>query len=374
MHVRFIALTLWAFFLLPFTAHAQVTSADLPTAEIQRPYLEAIEQSRKILGDLLAEENIPGISVAVMVKGELVWAQGMGYADIEQGVEVNTATKMRIGSVSKPITSAGLGLLVEADLLDLDAPIQTYVPYFPEKDHPITTRQLAGHLGGIRHYRGDEFLSARFYPTVQEGIDIFKDDPLLAAPGTRYSYSSYGWNLVSAAIEGASGEEFLPFMQSRVFDPLQLRNTQAEYMDEITYNRTRYYVKDDEGRIRNAPYVDNSYKWAGGGFISTPIDVVRFGHAMLHGTLLNEQTMDELFTPLKTADGESTGYGLGWGIRENQDGTRRIGHTGGSVGGTTLFTMYEQEDVIICIVSNLSNTNFHGADTKIGALFIEAIP
>ena len=92
--------------------------------------------------------------------------------------------------------------------VDLDDPVQNYVTSFPEKRYPVTIRQVAQHVGGIRHYRGLEFMSNIHYSTVEEGLAIFANDTLLFEPGSKYSYSSYGWNLISAVMETASGEEF----------------------------------------------------------------------------------------------------------------------------------------------------------------------
>ena len=360
------------FIFLAFTVIAtfqlSVAAQSLPDAH--SGYQEAVEKSREWIRNLMEEENIPGVSVAVMKDGVVVWAEGFGFADLEQGVPITPLTKMRIGSVSKSITSAGMGILMDEEKLDIDAPIQQYLPQFPEKDHPITTRQLAGHLGGIRHYRGQEMMSSRHYPTVAEGLDIFKDDPLIAPPGERYSYSSYGWNLLSAVMEGASDEDFLSFMQKRVFDPIGMRQTTAEFMDRLIAHRTRYYVKNQTGQIENAPYVDNSYKWAGGGFISTAEDVVRFGHAMIHPTIFSEKTRDELWTSLQTNDGKETGYGLGWRTGLDDEDRRIIYHGGGSVGGTTLFLVYPEEDLILCLISNLSQTQYNRADRVLAGFFL----
>src|SRR5438445_10193376 len=90
------------------------------------------------------------------------------------------------------MTAAAVALLYEQGKLDLDAPVQRYVPSFPDKGVPITTRQLAGHLAGIRHYRGDEFLLNRRFTSVLEGLTIFQGDSLLFPPGTKFSYSTYG--------------------------------------------------------------------------------------------------------------------------------------------------------------------------------------
>ena len=338
--------------LMPEAASGQA----LQLAEVHAgdDYSQAIQDSRALILEIMEEAGIPGASVAVGIGGRIVWAEGFGWADVELGVPATTLTKFRVGSVSKPITAAGLGLLVERGQLDLDAPVQTYVPDFPEKRWPITTRQLGGHTAGIRHYRGAEMMSARRYPTVASGLEIFADDSLLFEPGTEYSYSSYGWNLLSAVMEGASGEDFLTFMRDEVFEPLGLRHTVADHTDSIITFRTRFYEKRRDGNVINAPYVDNSYKWAGGGFLSTPEDLVRFGQSHLEPGFLQAETLAELQTPQTLLNGESTGYGIGWSSGEQDDGDRTYAHAGGSVGGSTLLLLVPEHDLVVAGVVNIS--------------------
>lgn len=333
-----------------------VSGQALQLAEVHAgdDYSQAIQDSRALILEIMEEAGIPGASVAVGIGGQIVWAEGFGWADLELGVPVTTLTKFRVGSVSKPITAAGLGLLVERGQLDLDAPVQTYVPGFPEKRWPITTRQLGGHTAGIRHYRGAEMMSARRYPTVAAGLEIFADDSLLFEPGTEYSYSSYGWNLLSAVMEGASGVDFLTFMRDEVFEPLGLRHTVADHTDSIITFRTRFYEKRRDGNVINAPYVDNSYKWAGGGFLSTPEDLVRFGQSHLEPGFLQAETLAELQTPQTLLNGESTGYGIGWSSGEQDDGDRTYAHAGGSVGGSTLLLLVPEHDLVVAGVVNIS--------------------
>jgi CubicO group peptidase (beta-lactamase class C family) len=305
----------------------------------------------------------------VGIDGAIVWAEGFGYADVESRVPVWEETKFRIGSVSKPLTAAAVGLLVEQGALDLDAPVQHYVPSFPEKRWPITTRQVAGHLSGIRHYNGDEFLASRRYATVLEGLEIFQDDTLLFQPGERYSYSSYGWNLVSAVVESASGQEFLTYMQENVFDPLGMDHTVADHTDSIISLRTRYYERHRDGSVVNAEYVDNSYKWAGGGFLSTPSDLVRFGFAFFGDDFLQPATIAELWAPQTTNAGESTGYGIGWSVRVEDGVVTRAGHGGGSIGGTTGFMTRPPQRAAVAVVGNMSQAPTGG---RIVAMITEA--
>lgn len=318
-------------------------------------FAQAVADARVVSAALVEQANLPGLSVAVGIDGEVVWSEGFGYADVEHRLPVTPLTRFRIGSVSKPLTATAIGLLYERGALDLDAPVQQYVPSFPEKRWPITTRQLAGHIAGIRHYRGDEFLSARHYDGVLEGLEIFADDSLLFQPGTDYSYSSYGWNLISAVVQAASGVDFLTFMQDQVFGALDLRYTVPDQVDSIIPHRVGYYEHGEDGRLVNAPYVDNSYKWAGGGFLSTAEDLVRFGFRHIRDPYLRPETVELLFTPQRLTSGEDTGYGIGWRTTEDWFGRRAVGHTGGSVGGTTAFVTYPAEQAVVAVMANLSD-------------------
>src|SRR6266704_2168158 len=274
-------------------------------------YRETVTRMRTLVCERLSS-HIPGVQVAVAIDGTLVWSEGFGYADAARRRPVTRATQFRIGSVSKPITAAAVALLYEQGKLDLDSPVQRYVPSFPDKGFPITTRQLAGHLAGIRHYRGDEFLLNRHFNTVLEGLTIFQGDALLFPPGTKFSYSTYGWNLISAVVEAAAGQDFLSYVGRNVFRPLGMTHTAADRVDSLIPNRTRFYERGADSGFVAAPPVDNSYKWAGGGFVSTAEDLVKFGSAMLQPGFLKAETLELLFTSQHTSGGEETGYGIGW--------------------------------------------------------------
>ena len=347
----------WAFaFALLLAPGCGMPESEQPSsAGYESPHSEAIEEARAMLDSLMNAEAIPGLSVAIGRGTQLIWSEGLGFSDLTHSVRVTPLTRFRIGSVSKPITAAALGVLVEAGALDLDAPVQDYVPSFPEKRWPVTTRQLAGHLGGIRHYRGMENFSRTRYPTVLSGLAIFADDSLINEPGTEFSYSSYAWNLISAVVEGATGKGFLEYMDSVVFDPLGMDRTEADWNGPVIPDRTRFYVADSTGQVFNAPYVDNSYKWAGGGFLSTPEDMLVFANAHLEPGFLQAETLETLFASQRLRDGAETGYGIGWRSATNEHGERIVSHTGGSVGGRTVLTINRDTGLIVAIVANLSS-------------------
>lgn len=361
------------FLLLYAGAGSETLLAQKPiyqAAKTNSRYAHAIHKSRELINSLIDVQHIPGLEVAVSVNGQKVWAQGFGYADLENKVPVWPNTKMRIGSVSKLLTSAALGKLMEAGKIDIDAPVRNYIPYFPKKKYIITTHELAGHLAGIRHYRGDEFLNSKHYNSVKAGLKIFMDDSLLFKPGTDYHYSSYGWNLISAAIEGASGVPFLTFMQQKVIDPLNMNQTVPGYNKKIIYHRTQFYALNDQGQIVNAPYVDNSYKWASGGFLSTVNDLLKFGNAMLGNQYLSRKTIELLWKPQHTTSGENTHHGMDWASGKDSKGYYWVGHSGGSVGGTTQFVIYPKQKVIVAVICNLGDVSYHDIQLKIADKFI----
>jgi serine beta-lactamase-like protein LACTB, mitochondrial len=349
--------------LLLLRGPAGLTQTPAPATVVSPQYAEARAHARQVANAVLAR-GIPGLAVAVAVDGRVVYAEGFGYADLEQRVPAWPSTKFRIGSISKPLTAVALMQLVEQRKIDLDAPVQKYVPSFPDKGAKITPRLLAGHIAGIRHYEGDEFLSATHYDSVLDGLKIFANDPLVAPPGTKYSYSTYGFNLLSAVIESASGEPFLDYMQRHVFDILGLPHTTADQNRLLIAERSRFYARQKDGTFENAPYVDNSYKWAGGGFLSTPEDLVRFGSALLRPGFLTADSLKLLFTSQKVSDGKETGYGMGWSIRKSESGQRIYDHAGGSVGGTCELIIYPDSHVVVALLTNLGDALWKIGDVE----------
>ena len=345
---------------------AAVVPSSAPTADYsqeiakaqaiaQRIYDEGLEAGAK---ELQGKKLRPtGFAVAVAVNGKVIWTQGYGKADLEQNVPVTTSTKFRIGSVSKPLTATAVALLRQQGRLDIDAPVQRYVPSFPDKGAVITTRELGGHLAGIRHYKENEFETCAHYKNVIDALAIFKNDPLIAPPGTKYSYSSYGFNLISAVVQNASGEDFRAYIKEKVFVPLGLNDTAADEEDTLVPNRARFYDYRSDGTYRNAALTDNSYKWAGGGFLSTPRDLVTFGSAMLHPGLLNEDSLKMLFTRQHTNDGKPTDYGFGWGIHENPGEPRLWEHSGGATGGSAKLFLYPDQGVVFAWTMNTTGLN-----------------
>ena len=321
----------------------------------------------RLCQDQFDKENFPGMAVMIAHKDSIIYSKGYGYANVENKTAIDPESSLfRIGSVSKTLTAAALGILIEEGKIDPDEKVQTYVPYFPEKKYPLTVRQVAGHIGGIRHYRGMEFMFNKDFNNVEEGVEIFNSDTLLFKPGSQYKYSSYGWNLLSAVVEGASDSEFRKYMEEKVFNVLSMHNTYPEHSSLDLETMVSYYQHDDKKQIKPAFQVNNSYKWAGGGFLSSAKDLIHFANGILNHKLYNESTQDLLWTTQHLDVGIPTNYGMGWSTNTDKYGNLWKGHSGGSVGGSSMFLMYPEYDLTIVTLINLSGAETNGLAYRLG--------
>lgn len=328
------------------------------TAQTPAPTVpqDSIDRGRELVRILLETLELPGLSITVMVGGQVAWSEGFGCANLETGTPATTATKYRIGSVSKLITAATLARLVEEQRFEFDAPVQRYVPDFPDHDAAITARMLAGHLGGIRHYQGD-FLNREHYASVTDALSRFRDDPLRHTPGDRYAYSSFGYVLLSAMMEGATGKGFLDLVHEELLVPLGMNSTEPDNVFAIVPDRSGVYTRAD-GQLRKGAYIDLSDRWAAGGFLSTSEDMARLGAAHLGNRFFSSKTQELLFTSQKTASGEKTNVGIGWRIAEDARGRRYYHHGGSNIGGRAMLAVFPDADVVVSILANLGRAPF----------------
>lgn len=285
------------------------------TAIASPAYETAITEGRRRVAAIQAEARYPSISGAVFVDGNIVWNEAIGYADIRARSAATTSVRYPIGSVSKTLTAAAAMRLVADGVLDLDAPIERYWRETPSHYRGITMRHLLSHQAGVRHYRLFESNRNTEYPSVEAGLAIFLDDPPLFAPDQSFQYSTYGYSLASRIMEAATGESFLALMDRLLIEPLGLSATGPDRANPRPGNLVREYTLSWRGASA-APETNSSFKWAGGGFVSTPQDLVTFGAALMGGAYLPAERFAEMTTPRRTANGEVNPqfYGLGWRI------------------------------------------------------------
>ena len=324
----------------------------------------AVEQRRRIesqVSQFKTKNHLPSVSVAVVENGAYEWAKSFGMADLENSVPATPHTLYRLASISKPITATAALVLYERGKLNLDAPVQTYCPAFPAKEAPITTRELLGHLGGIRHYRthsldDPEILSFKHYSNpIADGLNFFKNDPLVDTPGTKFSYSTFGYVLIGCVIEGASGQPYAEFVRNNVLRPADMTETVLDDRLALIPRRTRFYSKEDSGVVVNAPAVDVSFKIPADGWLSTAEDMARFEVAMLKNRIVGRNTRRLMWTSQKTSDGKETGYGLGWQIGRGFADT--VNHGGGEFGTSTFMMIAPVENAGVVVLINLNGGN-----------------
>jgi CubicO group peptidase (beta-lactamase class C family) len=360
--------------------HPEPQSAPSVTHSDPSPqWADAVERGREIMRAGLSEQNPPGLSVAVGVAGDIVWAEGFGFADLENREPVTPNHRFRIGTASTVLTSAAVGLLLEKDLLNLDEEIQTYVPEFPKKEWPVTLRHLMGHLAGVRTDGGDEgpLFSQRCERPV-DGLQFFAKRTLLFEPGTEYRHSNYGWIVVSAAIEAAAKEPFLTFMQERIFEPLEMDDTLADSATEPIPHRATFYFPrygaDPAYGLHLMRPLDLSCYSGSSVFLSTPSDLVRFGMAINSGKLLQPATVQLLQTSQRLPSGQETGYGLGWDLESVTllgDQTS-VGHDGEVLGGMVASLMtFRERGIVVAVTSNISYADTFSLALNITQSFAE---
>ena len=350
------------FYSLIFVALIGCSSAD--------QYSKEIIKVDKLVSNTLETNNLPGLSLTIVKDGNKIYSKGFGYADIDKQIKVlPSKTKFRIGSFSKTLAASALMKLVEEGKIDLDASIYNYVPDYPKKKWDFTSRQIAGHLSGIRSYKEGEMMINENFSNVKDALNVFKMDSLLHKPDTKYHYSTHAWTLLSLIIENTSGQSFLDYMQTDVFDKLELNNTHAEKISLTDIEKVNYYMLDSTKQIIVAPEVDNSWKWAGGGFISTTEDVAKFLLAHSDYGYLTQESLTEMISPQKKIDGEITNYGIGWRTRYDKNNNTLIGHTGGSIGGTTYAFMAPHSNTIVVMTTNLSDASFGNLPNELFELF-----
>jgi CubicO group peptidase (beta-lactamase class C family) len=345
-----------------------------PTLHGQQFSPEKRTQIEAAVSKFMSTSHAPGVSVAVVEDGALAWSSGFGMADLENSVPATERTLYRLASISKSLTAIGAMQLVERGKLDLDAPVQKYCPAFPQKDTPITTREVLGHLGGIRHYRegpNDVEIgnTKHFDKPIEAGLNFFKDDPLVAKPGTEFHYSTQGFTVVGCVIEGASGKSYIDYIREQVFTPAQMSVTQPDQRFSIIPYRTRFYQLNKAGIVENADFLDSSYKIPGGGFISSVEDMARLEVAILHDKLIRRPTRDLMWTPLKPSNGGEDNYGLGWDTGKI-DGIFYAGHNGGQQGTSTAFRIAPAQQAGVVVLTNLEGADAGGLAMEILKIMI----
>ena len=353
------------------------------------------EQIKKQADSLLLSEfnklKTPALSASIGKNNTIIWSNTIGYADVDNQILADSLTTFRIGSTSKALTSIGLGVLIQNKKLKTHSLVKDFVPYASSILSELTLQQVASHTSGIRNYGTCycfpiwEYYNTHEYESIEESISVFNDDELLFEPSTNFSYSSYNYTLLSAMMEEASEKKFLPFMQEKVFRPLSMNQTKADRKNQNMDNTAKFYEVEN-GEIKESYEVNNSVKWAGGGFLSTPNDLIKLGNAVLNYGILDSLTTAKLFEPVKLNSGEinSQNYGMGWrndtdkNIRIDGRDVNIIHHGGVAMGSTAMLILLPEYDLTVAVTMNRNASTketknvFFSLPHKLASLFINS--
>ena len=255
---------------------------------------------------------------------------------------------------------------MDDNLIDLNSSIYKYLPNYPRNSYDFTVKELGGHLAGIRHYKGNE-ITLNKKMSITQGLELFKNDKLLFEPSTQFSYNTFGYVLLSEIMQKISKTDFNDLVKNVVFKPLGMSNTMLDNSEINVPNTTSFYRKR---RVLSKP-VANEYKVAGGGFLSTSEDLIKFGEEIISPSIVSNEALSEMITSQKLKSDKITGYGIGFSVECTKNNTNKYYHTGGGVGASTILLIYPKEGVVISALTNRSGVDMEVFGEALEAIFVD---
>jgi CubicO group peptidase (beta-lactamase class C family) len=285
-----------------------------------------------------------------------MWKGGAGYADLEGKIEFASTTRSRLASITKSMTAIAIMQLYESKKLELDEPIQTYIPEFPLKvEGTMTIRHLLQHSSGLDGYQSDQERENKInYGSLAEAVAIFQDRDLISIPGQEFHYSTYGYVLLGLVIEKISGLTYTEYLQKNIWDKAAMTETGIEQTGESAKNKSEIYHRNSRGKIKKADVTNLSDRVPGGAVYSSVSDVLKFGNAILANTLIKAETF-QMMVELPDLKYDGNAYGFGWYLYgENPKYGKVVGHNGAQTGASTFLMLLPAEKTVIVVLSNTS--------------------
>lgn len=324
-----------------------MTRIDPPSAAERIVKLDALFQPYN-------RSDSPGLVVGVAQEGSLLYRRAFGLASLELGIANTTATRMRIGSVSKHFTCLAALLLAEEGRLDVDGKIGDILPELPSDQGRPTLRQLMNHTSGLRCYLELGFMAGGL--AVQPaGLALPAQARQQASnfePGQYQLYCNGAFHLLSIAIERVSGLRFEQFLAERIFAPLGMHNTAAVPSDlEVTPHMATLYAHQAEGGWRRAHFITEELKGEGS-IVSTVDDMLLWlAHLRRPHTVGRSSSWRQMTTPTVLSNGLTSSYGLGlW--RMDYRGVEVIWHGGTVLGGASQMLSVPEHKLDLIIMTN----------------------
>lgn len=320
-----------------------------------RKYIKVIKEARNETFFYFARNFIPGGSIAVSVKGKLVWSEGIGQASTDLEVPATRFTKFRIGQMSQILTSLAYYQLVEKGLLDPNESVSKLLPDFPEKKFPLYLQHLVDQTSGIRPPSDQELLSADLYVTLNKGIEKFSGDSLLFPPGMYQYPSNYSYNLLGAAMEQKTGETFSKIISKWVTDTLHLENTVPDNPLLTIKERSNFFNRNMIAQTMNAITIDLRSNLPSNGYLSTADDLVKLGNALLFSPVLTDSVKHKMLTPPVINNEFKASWGNGLMFLTDRQGIPFYASRGLVRGSGSILIIIPEEQIVLACLSNLND-------------------
>jgi len=308
--------------------------------------------------------DIPGISVGISHKGQLVYGKGLGYKNITTKEEVSENTIFHIASVAKLFVGTAIMQLNNKRLLDIDYPIIEYIPYFSTDDSKyksITTRHMLSHTSGmpdVEDYEWDK-------PQKDEGaleryVRSLKRIKLLWEPGRKFSYSNIAYDILGHMIARISGKSFEDYIEENIFQPLGMINSSFLTCKRDMTKIAAPHIKDSDKHVIVSPVFPYNRIHSPSSTLTTDVeDIHKWAAASLNkgmfkeSRILNQDAYQQMWRPVMPIN-EREEIGLSWFIRVYK-AKRLIGHEGSDTGFRSSFAIIPDKKAAVSVYANLQS-------------------
>lgn len=305
----------------------------------------------------MSSRDFLGLSAGFFKAGSGSYIISSGYSDKRNLTKFQPGTISRIASVTKPMTAIAIMQLYEQGKVDLDIPIQAYLPDFPSSDQAVTIRHILSHTSGIPHYKSKiDAMSFSHYESLELATKAIFERGLISPAGEKYVYSSFGYTVLGRVIEVVSNDSFEEYLKSNIWQKVGMENTSLETSHSFS-NKSRLYIKVDKTFVRS-PYTDLSIIYPAGGVQSTAEDLLKFGKAIINNELVSRDTL-EIMIDVRDSLAPEAGddaYGLGWSVYGSPENGRIISHGGAQPGASVHFQVLLDKGVVSVAMSNAFGT------------------
>ncbi len=362
---------LWAFLLLG----CQSSIPDPNTVPAEGPHANIAVAMTAMIEHEMRTKHIPALSIVLVDGPKTVWARGFGEANAPIGTEATANTVYRIGSVSKLFTDIGIMQLVERGKLDLDRPVETYIPEFKPVNPfgvPITLRHLMSHHAGLTR---EPPVGNYFDPQDQvlaHMVTSLDRTMLFYPPGQRTKYSNAGVGTVGYVLEKVQGEPFARYLKRAVLEPMGLQSSAFEPESTLVRRLPKATMWTFDERTFDAPTFQLGMAPAGSMY-STVHDLARFAQVLFargqgpNGPVLKAETLEAMWQPQFAVPGTTSGAGLGFFVsREN--GVLTVAHDGAIYGFATAFAALPDEKLAVAVVGTKDAVNIVTNRISVAAL------